>query len=905
MKRCAVLIPYFSLVGALLLGVPDARSEAPPAVRVELLSTFSYDPFEPPVDTFHLARYSFDDFAVCTPQGWVGVDRTSEYGDFSGLFPGVASLQEDPCVTDFTCLWGFFNNSVFDYACGGHPYQASVPYRNDNDLYLSNEIWSPEIPLTGSGSNFVLGYTVYRDLPLENLVFYNWRLRSIVDGIPRPWRSTDTYYYGGGKYWTHLEAPVGSLVEPDAAAVQIALGCRDLCGVWSGFLGDGICHSHAPLFDDVSFRRIDDRRPEWTVRHIDLFQDNFASDGTGTGTARADAALDILPRANPMIRPGDSVCVTVSAFDAGLDYHVSADVNSGPAVYCHVKNVNTEKSGDAVTGDPIRWPVAAVESDWTVLQMDTAYTLDGTAAFHRFCIDLNDNLFTPGDTVWYFFSARDAGGRTSYWSRTEKGQGGGFTTTDKMKAVSDPLEFTCLPAAAQSTGDILYVDDADEEGDLYFDTALEMLGLRDEVDRFDVLGSSSLAGNGPGSRIVDVLMQVIPYYKIIIWNSGSLASGLVGDGSGRPEKSPDAQFLCTFLDQHTNYPGLYISGNHIAEEWNKLGGGPIQDLKSFIDHTLLSGDHYAAGEPISPYITGLRGSIFDHMTAVDTFVAYGGCPKIDRFDVLFPEGSTNVEMTYSGDITHAAVISGSNVNSESVNARVVLSGFSFDKIRDLLPRPWPQQLPARADHLRDILVWFRSMIDCPVVRCIIEGRLVKALDCGVELTWELGDCVEVAEELHVYRDENLLLATLPASQTSYFDKSVIPDETHEYVLGVVLPPSGGGFCPVIPRREERIPLGQAQGIPCKFMLGQNFPNPFRPATTIEYSMEKEAHVSIRIYDVQGRLVKILVNEKRAAKTHHVEWDGTNDRGDRVASGVYLYRMVTAGFEQTKKSILLR
>jgi len=908
MTRCTVLVFCF-IIGTLLFGVTGARCESPQAVRIEFVPGGYYpiDPFGAsgaPVDTFQLARYSFDDVAVCTPQGWIGVDRSDQHGDYAGLFRGIEMVQEDPCFMDYTCLWGFFNNSADDYACGGRPYQPAVPYRNDLGIYLWNEIWSPEIPLSGSGSNFILGYRVYRDLPLENLVFYTRHVRSIIGGLPRAWKSAGEYYYGGDKDWMHFDIPVGALIEPGAEAVQIALGCHDLCGAWCGVLGDGSCHSHAPLFDDVSFRRIDDRRPEWIVRDIDLFQDNFASDGSGTGTVRADAAVDILPRANPMIRPGDSVCVTVSAFDAGLDFHMSADVHSGPAVYCHVKNVSMDKSGAAISGDPARWPVVAVESDWTVLRLDTAYASNGTAAFHRFCIDLNDNLFTPGDTVWYFFSARDAGGRTSYWSRKEKGQGGGFTTSDITKAWSSPMEFTCLPAAALAAGDILYVDDADDETSMpqmYFDIAFQLIGILDEVDRFDVLGSSSLAGNGPGSRVVDVLRQVIPYYKIIIWSSGSLASGLIGDGSGRPEKSPDAQLLYTFLDQHPDYPGLYISGNNIAEEWSRLSGGSIEDLRSYIGHTLLSADHGAVGEPISPYITGLRGSIFDHVTAADTFVAYGGCPVIDRFDVLHPSGTTGVEMVYSGDLTHPAVLSGSNYNSNGVNARVLLSGFSFDKIRDDRPRP----IPARADHLRDIMVWFRSAVDCPIVRCTIEERSVAARGCGVELTWELGACAQIAEELRVYRDEDLLLATLPASQTRYIDKEVIPDRTHEYVLGVVLPPAGGVFCPYIPRREERITLGSAQGIPCVFMLGQNYPNPFKPVTTIEYAIERETHVSIRIYDVQGRLVRILVNEKRAANVHRAVWDGTNDGGDPVASGVYLYRMVTAGFEQTRKMIVLR
>jgi hypothetical protein len=93
-----------------------------------------------------------------------------------------------------------------------------------------------------------------------------------------------------------------------------------------------------------------------------------------------------------------------------------------------------------------------------------------------------------------------------------------------------------------------------------------------------------------------------------------------------------------------------------------------------------------------------------------------------------------------------------------------------------------------------------------------------------------------------------------------------------------------------------------------FSLSQNVPNPFNPHTRISYSIPEEAankRVLLKIFDVAGRQVRILVNAPQAAGGYVVAWDGTNDKGNKVASGVYFYRLQWNGRKQTKKMVLLR
>jgi len=88
-------------------------------------------------------------------------------------------------------------------------------------------------------------------------------------------------------------------------------------------------------------------------------------------------------------------------------------------------------------------------------------------------------------------------------------------------------------------------------------------------------------------------------------------------------------------------------------------------------------------------------------------------------------------------------------------------------------------------------------------------------------------------------------------------------------------------------------------------LWQNAPNPFGGATTIAFRIPKATKVSIELYDLQGKLVRILADGTQSAGTHPIVWDGRSNEGHRVVSGVYYYRLKTPGYEKSRKLVLLR
>jgi len=94
-------------------------------------------------------------------------------------------------------------------------------------------------------------------------------------------------------------------------------------------------------------------------------------------------------------------------------------------------------------------------------------------------------------------------------------------------------------------------------------------------------------------------------------------------------------------------------------------------------------------------------------------------------------------------------------------------------------------------------------------------------------------------------------------------------------------------------------------LPSAYALSQNYPNPFNPTTQVEFSLPTASQVELVVYNVLGRKVRELVNQKLPAGTHRVEFDGRAESGNPVASGVYFYRIKAEDFVQSRKMILIK
>jgi hypothetical protein len=182
---------------------------------------------------------------------------------------------------------------------------------------------------------------------------------------------------------------------------------------------------------------------------------------------------------------------------------------------------------------------------------------------------------------------------------------------------------------------------------------------------------------------------------------------------------------------------------------------------------------------------------------------------------------------------------------------------------------------------------------------------------GVSLSWSTQSELE-NEGFYLYRraakqasDWQLLTAALIPGQGntsektdySYFDRLVKAGQTYEYLLESV---SLAGV-----RVTEKI-VEVAVPVPTEYAMLGNYPNPFNPSTRIGFRLPETSDVTLKIYGVQGNLVRELaLNQSYEAGDHYLTWDGTDSDGQSVASGMYVYLVSAGSFKQTAKMLLIK
>ncbi|MDP6629142.1 MAG: T9SS type A sorting domain-containing protein [Candidatus Marinimicrobia bacterium] len=104
---------------------------------------------------------------------------------------------------------------------------------------------------------------------------------------------------------------------------------------------------------------------------------------------------------------------------------------------------------------------------------------------------------------------------------------------------------------------------------------------------------------------------------------------------------------------------------------------------------------------------------------------------------------------------------------------------------------------------------------------------------------------------------------------------------------------------------ESLQTDEIKIIPAHLTLYPAYPNPFNPLTQIQYDLPEQTHVSLVIYDLLGREIRMLVNKIQRPGRYMIHWDGSNSAGMLVASGMYIYQLQSQNFITTKKIIYLK
>ena len=173
---------------------------------------------------------------------------------------------------------------------------------------------------------------------------------------------------------------------------------------------------------------------------------------------------------------------------------------------------------------------------------------------------------------------------------------------------------------------------------------------------------------------------------------------------------------------------------------------------------------------------------------------------------------------------------------------------------------------------------------------------------AVELAW-IASATGSLDGFNVYRGEGASPEQLEklndepfgtAGINIYLDESALPGRTYTYQVGG------------LQGDREFLSFTLSFSVPAiPLTLYQNYPNPFNPSTSISFYLPGPERVRLEIYDIQGRRIRTLADQTMEGGRHTLHWNGTNDAGSNVSSGVYLYRLVCGKNALTRKLVMMR
>ncbi|PWB74269.1 hypothetical protein C3F09_04115 [candidate division GN15 bacterium] len=305
-----------------------------------------------------------------------------------------------------------------------------------------------------------------------------------------------------------------------------------------------------------------------------------------------------------------------------------------------------------------------------------------------------------------------------------------------------------------------------------------------------------------------------------------------------------------------------------------------------------------------PYLEDFFMQVSNFTYAYNSSAAPGS--RVDYGSITIGGSPLNPFGTYTVTVPDGVVPFLTQIPGFSVNNLTITDQFMYTVVRDFMAAHSPVayyrqgkvlDLAAITDPMAGVeaLVQMVSMDQ-------LNGSITKAKVAEI-LTRDFGI---VAKHIEGGRD---VAAGAKLHGTAQYVKAqmrlgLIGDmagQTLLYVMNRV----AGSLAPANHMAQEPSPSSESALIPAVFELAQNFPNPFNPSTAINFTLPSAMPVSLEIYNVLGQRVKTLVDATMAAGSHVAQWDGTDQYGGAVSTGVYFYRLVAGDQTATKKMMLLK
>lgn len=801
--------------------------------------------------------------------GWAEEVPTTGIGDYTNIVNRNTDLP--PPVTFCPC--GLRDSVLVFYdLLSQHPIdQDNIAASPWIDLKRTNDFGRP---------GKLMLYDVYAEMPLANYVFVNLRVRyypaiCAATGLiyKTPWKDQNIiFYFGESPFCNPFNAPrlrdYSAVVDAAAEQLQLGFGMLNLCR--TAPFGVPCTHvtNTTPWMDNIGLGVYGPKTaPSVSILTFDVYQDNFASDGTLNPASTVAVDTNRL-KGFSTPSPGSALADTLVVGGDGGNTEVRLFFKIRPGPFTSVANLNAygaahywkDESGRIGAG----WKSCRMDSaeqggtkkaaTWmgTVHEDEEGNPTPGTLTGGDRRADpanpnqlyweiIPDHILTPGSRIDYFVAARyrDA--------RNPGGPNGDLLTSWYVlpdTTHSNFLEWEALPtsmAADTSWNCTLYVD---HHGDRdFFGQQLEENGLKtyfgpggnspegQKYDRFDnqTPSSGQLSLGRPIQTTYGASILQIFAYKNIAWHCGDLSSlqltqedaNIVG-----PWLSLRAVGNNRFWGSGDGFPtSMNGSGQPSAVNFMKSTLGVLRTCNTLRDVNCPTGT--VLDSTYCAPTSNVAGAEFT--TTLPARVRGNGCPQLRSFDLINVNGSVasaKGQLNYVKSGVDRPYASVTNHNTIDVDFKTVTDGFAVGQLRSNNGFFFfgCNNTTAATQRSVDVMTWFGSATNC---------------------------------------------------------------KTPAGLVGVP-----GGETPKPPQ--------------FRYALGNAYPNPMNPTTRIAFTNGVEGgKVRLAIFDVTGRLVKTLVDGTMTAGPHDVVWDGTTDNGNHAPSGMYFYKMSASNFVQAKKLVMMK
>jgi hypothetical protein len=822
---------------------------------------------------------NFEDGQLSNGWSFQNMQDTQPFGMWARLYLHIT--DNDLCRENTTCAWLWTDNTTPTVA--NDPSMAFGPDGFVIRNWLDDVVIGPWVSLvsTPTATRTILKFRRFSgNFFTSSKIVQSWSVRAKVacgSGIS-PW--------GHGSQWNSLsnfqwldQAEVATpggfnmtpYIDPTATAIQLRLRTSDWQFIAQADPPSPFIPGPGPFTDRLRIGR--------TVLSGPTINEGIDSRSQGQDNFPSEISPIVSP-AGEHHRPTTDRFGTC-AFDEGTDLAInktSANLVTGDSV--NVSVLDTRGAGGVTSvqlyGTIVRGPHQGLApAPWAVgpsgffsLNADSCRTAGGVAIRNRYFVDFDDTYFRGGDELHYFWLARDA-------------QGG---IASDPSGITDPSQITSDAAVQARTGGMLETSFLPM---IDWDPAFLSRMRSQDPGHGDVAPTAAELANSTQRTCILYVNHIVTRRR-----SGDVSR---------------TSFMYT-LD-NLGYRGYYDVFDHqgMGNTNNHLGGRAT--IQQALGYNLIVYDagNATPGRPIMPNGNDLDAEKIDQATWFRNWLAQAALPGVGFATLwligsnVLEEHSTNPLYTSNMGVTLAATNQGLNVNPDCTGQE----SFTFDKGIG----------SATVSFTTGNRATFSLNGGCPVPKNYDALNASTATAVRTHRYREPNNQTlgpgAVVMNVTAAEDWNTILMSFP-----WFDIRDPFDNSPPAGQPLSSPPArdllNATLTGVLPAtclhgtNPTDVPGEPAVDTPRVTMLKQNHPNPFNPVTTIQFDLAANGRVQLRIYDVAGRQVRTLLDaEMQAGWDRSATWNGFDDAGRQVPTGVYFYKLDAAGLTMTKKMVMMR